>query len=63
MLAVRLERNSRVQESRIKLGGMRAAVTANGGSVLVGTTDLGDTGTFALIRDTEGNRVGLHAIS
>jgi alkylation response protein AidB-like acyl-CoA dehydrogenase len=29
MLAVRLERNSRVQESRIKLGGMRAAVTAS----------------------------------
>jgi len=46
-----------------RLDAMLAAVTANGGSVLVGTTDLGDTGTFALIRDTEGNRVGLHAIS
>jgi predicted enzyme related to lactoylglutathione lyase len=40
-----------------------AAVAANGGAVLVEKTEIGPTGAFALIRDTEGNRVGLHAIS
>jgi predicted enzyme related to lactoylglutathione lyase len=46
-----------------RLDAMLAAVEANGGSVLLAKTDLGPTGAFALIRDTEGNRVGLHAIS
>jgi len=46
-----------------RLDAMLEAVAANGGSVLAGKTDLGGIGTFALIRDTEGNRVGLHAIS
>jgi predicted enzyme related to lactoylglutathione lyase len=32
-----------------------------GGEVLLGKTSLGPQGFFGLIRDTEGNRVGVHA--
>jgi uncharacterized protein len=35
-------------------------VAAAGGKVVLGATDIGDPGTIALIRDTEGNLVGLH---
>lgn len=37
-----------------------ARVEAAGGSVLRPATDLGEIGTIAFIRDTEGNHVGLH---
>jgi predicted enzyme related to lactoylglutathione lyase len=41
-----------------------AAVPAAGGRVLTGKTDLPPgMGSYAVIRDPEGNRVGLHAIS
>ncbi len=36
-------------------------VEAAGGKVLVPKTDIGEHGHFALLLDTEGNRVGLHA--
>lgn len=36
-------------------------VAGAGGAVIMPKTDLGDIGFIALIRDTEGNRVGLHA--
>ena len=32
-----------------------------GGKVLLGKTDIGDPGSIAIIADTEGNHVGLHA--
>ncbi|WP_242334968.1 MULTISPECIES: VOC family protein [unclassified Anaeromyxobacter] len=35
-------------------------VEAAGGKVLVPKTDIGEHGHFALLLDTEGNRVGLH---
>ncbi len=39
-------------------------VTAAGGRILVPRTELpGDMGAFAHIADTEGNRVGLHALA
>ena len=39
-------------------------VYAAGGRIAVGATEIGDgMGTFAHIIDTEGNRIGLHAIS
>jgi predicted enzyme related to lactoylglutathione lyase len=34
-----------------------------GGEVLMPRTDIGDPGFIATIRDTEGNRVGLHSMS
>ena len=34
---------------------------AKGGNVLQGRTSIGEFGFYALIRDTEGNRVGLHS--
>ena len=37
-----------------------ARVPAAGGAVLMARTDIGAPGFIALIRDTEGNRVGLH---
>lgn len=37
-----------------------ARVPAAGGAVLMPRTDIGAPGYIALIRDTEGNRVGLH---
>ncbi len=36
-------------------------VKGAGGAVLLGKTDIGEPGFIALIRDTEGNTVGLHA--
>lgn len=36
------------------------AVASAGGKVVLGATDIGEPGTIALIRDTEGNLVGLH---
>jgi hypothetical protein len=36
-----------------------AAVTANGGSIVVGTTDIG-FGWYAAVTDTEGNELGLY---
>jgi predicted enzyme related to lactoylglutathione lyase len=38
-----------------------ARVEKAGGSVLMPKTDIGDPGFIALVRDTEGNVVGLHA--
>lgn len=35
-------------------------VQQSGGAVLMPTTSLGEQGTMAIIRDTEGNRVALH---
>jgi predicted enzyme related to lactoylglutathione lyase len=47
-----------------RLGAMLDAVAAHGGSVLTRPIAVGGgRGSFALIRDPEGNRVGLHAIS
>jgi uncharacterized protein len=37
-----------------------ANVVRLGGSVIMPKTDVGSTGHIALIRDTEGNRIGLH---
>ncbi|WP_434358696.1 VOC family protein [Parasalinivibrio latis] len=34
-----------------------------GGSVILPKTSIGEHGFFALIRDTEGNRVGIHCMS
>jgi len=36
-------------------------VAEAGGAVLVGKTDIGGPGFIAIIRDTEGNQVGLHS--
>lgn len=33
-----------------------------GGTVIIGRTDIGEHGFIALIRDTEGNRIGLHCL-
>jgi predicted enzyme related to lactoylglutathione lyase len=37
-----------------------AAVKGAGGEVVLGKTDIGNPGFIAIIRDTEGNLVGLH---
>lgn len=37
-----------------------AQVETLGGAIIMPKTDIGPMGHFALIRDTEGNRVGLH---
>ncbi len=37
-----------------------ARVAAAGGAVLMPRTDIGDPGFIAIVRDTEGNAVGLH---
>jgi predicted enzyme related to lactoylglutathione lyase len=37
------------------------SVKGAGGEVLLGKTDIGDPGFIAMIRDTEGNVVGLHS--
>ncbi len=34
---------------------------AAGGQVIVGRTDIGEFGFYAVVQDTEGNQVGLHA--
>lgn len=44
-----------------QLDGVIGRVKAAGGEVLLGKTDIGAPGFIALIRDTEGNQVGLHA--
>lgn len=44
-----------------KLDDCLARVKEAGGSVLQPKTDIGDPGFIAIVRDTEGNRVGLHA--
>jgi predicted enzyme related to lactoylglutathione lyase len=36
-------------------------VGANGGIVLQGRTSIGEHGYYALMQDTEGNRIGLHS--
>jgi uncharacterized protein len=47
-----------------QLDAMLARVAAAGGEVLVPRTELpDDIGCFALFRDSEGNRVGLHALA
>ena len=38
-----------------------AKVVEAGGTVQLGRTDIGEMGTFAVIVDTEGNSVGIHA--
>jgi uncharacterized protein len=40
-----------------------AQVEALGGTILMPKTNIGDPGYIALIRDTEGNRVGLNVIA
>lgn len=47
--------------TREQLDAALARVEAAGGSVVKPATDLGEIGFSAFIRDTEGNRVGLHA--
>ena len=47
--------------TREQLAASLARVEAAGGAVLQPATELGEIGTIALIRDTEGNHVGLHA--
>ena len=44
-----------------KLDACLERVGTAGGEVVVGKTDIGPNGHFALVRDTEGNLVGLHA--
>lgn len=44
-----------------KLDAVLARVPAAGGQVVMPKTDIGEPGDIALIRDTEGNVVGLHA--
>ena len=44
-----------------KLDACIARVAASGGKIVVGKTDIGPMGDFALFEDTEGNVVGLHA--
>jgi predicted enzyme related to lactoylglutathione lyase len=44
-----------------KLDDCLARVAAAGGAVLTPRTDIGDPGFIALVRDTEGNTIGLHA--
>jgi len=39
-----------------------AKVSAAGGKVLVPKTSIGENGFYALILDTEGNRIGLHSM-
>jgi uncharacterized protein len=48
-------------ETPQKLDAALARVEAAGGAVLKPATDLGEIGVMAFIRDTEGNRIGLHA--
>lgn len=43
------------------LTAMVARVGAAGGQVLLPETSIGEQGAIAIIRDSEGNRVGLHA--
>jgi predicted enzyme related to lactoylglutathione lyase len=43
------------------LDAMLARVAAAGGQVLLPATVIGEQGVIAIIRDSEGNRVGLHA--
>lgn len=43
------------------LNAMLARVAAAGGQVLLPATVIGEQGVMAIIRDPEGNRVGLHA--
>jgi predicted enzyme related to lactoylglutathione lyase len=47
-------------DTRGELDACLARVSAAGGAVLMPRTDIGDPGFIAFIRDTEGNRVGLH---
>ncbi len=46
-----------------QLAPVLARVTEAGGTVLVPQASIGDLGVIAVIRDTEGNHVGLHAKS
>jgi hypothetical protein len=38
-----------------------ARVASSGGAILLPRTDIGEPGFIAMVRDTEGNVVGLHA--
>jgi predicted enzyme related to lactoylglutathione lyase len=44
-----------------QLDAVISRVAGPGGAVLMPKTDIGEPGFIALIRDTEGNQVGLHA--
>lgn len=46
--------------TRAQLEASLGRVEAAGGAVLRPATDMGEIGTIAFIRDTEGNQVGLH---
>jgi len=43
------------------LEGALARAAEKGGAVLRGRTDIGEFGFYGLVRDSEGNRVGLHS--
>ena len=45
----------------LDIDGCLARVAPAGGEVLMPSTDIGEPGFIAVIRDTEGNRVALHA--
>ena len=45
------------------LDGALAKVEAAGGAILLPKTSIGPQGSIAAIRDSEGNRVGLHAMA
>ena len=40
-----------------------ARVNEQGGSVMMGKTDIGEYGFMALVKDTEGNTIGLHSMT
>ena len=44
-----------------RLDACRGRVDAAGGAVVMPKTDIGDPGFIALVRDTEGNTLGLHS--
>jgi predicted enzyme related to lactoylglutathione lyase len=47
-------------DTRGELDACLARVPGAGGAVIVPKTDIGDPGFIAIVRDTEGNAVGLH---
>jgi len=56
-----LERASRFYQDVLGATLKHAHDAATSGSVVLPKTDIGESGFIALVRDTEGNVVGLHA--
>lgn len=48
--------------SQTDIDGALGRVRTNGGNVIVDKTDIGQYGFYAWFEDTEGNRIGLHAM-